>query len=202
MNDDGTPTGAVWEELSQQEQRVSDKAQTNKENLAAIRPTITGQNWIDREQTRGENALNLQELKGSTLMQLQTLRSQNNLDLQKVKNEKDFGSYSQRAELQMQKFVDESQRESLHSSILAIQKDSKLKLDEKKSQIKALQNDVMMSGLSRYHDMIQKQGQPTPATSADVLPMPKTKSEAVTGKVYQTKNGPMKWDGEKFVPTE
>lgn len=33
-----------------------------------------------------------------------------------------------------------------------------------------------------------------------ILPMPKTASEAMVGKVYQTVRGPAKWDGKQFIP--
>lgn len=40
---------------------------------------------------------------------------------------------------------------------------------------------------------------PAVPTADTALPMPKTKDDLEKGKVYQTKRGPAKWDGEKFV---
>ncbi len=38
-----------------------------------------------------------------------------------------------------------------------------------------------------------------PSAGPQVLPFPSSKKEAVKGQIYQTKLGPMMWDGEKFV---
>lgn len=59
---------------------------------------------------------------------------------------------------------------------------------------------VSIGGLGQAGPALAGPGWPAQETrTGQVLPMPKDKSQAVAGQVYQTRLGPMEWDGQKFV---